>query len=194
MWRWLVRVYVGFIVFGFLLFVSGALLINGVRWLLRFGLIVPSQWIHDHVLLTMFLLGLTIGQLVLGSNFTGRGWFRRKGGITYEGFRLEKIKPWIWIIVSPVLLLGTIAWVLEQSESGSLTNVTFLGFYRTFLMPNCSDSQLSANDSCTMQLLFVGTWTASVGYSIAPAVRKRASRLLRVGSGKHETKIQNAKS
>lgn len=183
MWRWIVRVYVSFVVFGLLLFLSGALLIRTAHFLARVGFPVFSHWFHSHVLLIMFLLGVTIGQVVLGSNFTGRGWFRSKSGLTYEGFKLEELKGWSWVIVSPVLLAGIIFWYAMQRDGGVLTQIGWQSFYRGFLMPECSNRKvlgIGGDSACSIQLMFLGTWVASVGYSLAPTARRFVSNLFRV--------------
>lgn len=138
MWRWIIRIYVSFVLFFLLLGCSGVLLIRMVHLLAKAGSSVLMQWVHSHFLFTMSLLGVLAGQVVLGSNFTGRGWFRSKSGQSYEGFKLEKIKPWTWLLVSPVFLFGVIAWFLEQSGSGVFSRFSFVNFYIDVLKPNCS--------------------------------------------------------
>ncbi len=137
MWRWIIRMYVSVVLFVFLLFCSGAVLIRVAHLLLMVGSPVLLQWMHAHYLFAMFLLGVLAGLVVLGSNVTGRGWFRSKDGLTYEGFKLEKIKPWTWLLISPVFVLGVIAWFLEKSESGALSGVSIVNFYNDVLMPDC---------------------------------------------------------
>jgi hypothetical protein len=150
------------------------------------------QWIHTHYLLAMFLLGLLAGLVILGSNVTGRGWFLSKDGLTYEGFKLEKIKPWTWLLISPVFVLGVIAWFLEKSVSGIHSGLSFANFYYDVLMPNCplaSWKYPGLYPFCGEQLVFVGIWMASIGYSLAPLVRKCSSRLLRSMRGASEMTI-----
>lgn len=158
MWRWIIRIDVSFVVFGLLLFLSGALLIRTAHFLARVGFPVFSHWIHSHVLLIMFLLGVTVGQVVLGSNFTGRGWFRSKSGLTYEGFKLEELKSWSWVIVSPVLLMGIVFWFVMQKEGGaSFAQMGWQSFYRGFLMPECSNRKIlgiGGDSACSIQLMF----------------------------------------
>jgi hypothetical protein len=182
MWRWIIRLYVSFVVFVFLLYCSGVLLIQVSRLLLWADSPLFLQWIHAHVLFTMFLIGVLAGQAVLGSNITGRGWFRSKSGLSYEGFKLEIIKPWTWLLISPVFMLGVVSWILERSESGVWSNITLVNFYHDVLKPNCSLSwwrNYQLYPFCGIQLLCVGIWMASIGYSLAPLVRRHGSRLLR---------------
>ncbi|MGB6194028.1 MAG: hypothetical protein WBF42_16280, partial [Terracidiphilus sp.] len=87
MWRWVVRIYVAFAVFGVLMFLSVLTFVKADRLLVRSGYFGLSRAVHQHPLLTLFLMGFAAGQLYLGSNFTGHGWFRSKTGLTYEGFK-----------------------------------------------------------------------------------------------------------
>jgi len=182
MWRWVIRSYVSVMVFWVLMFGAAVALKEVDHLLLLVGSSVFSRLVHAHTLWTLFLLGMVAGQVPLGSNFTGEGWFRSKDGQTYEGMKLEELKPWTWLLVCPLFLLGVVLWFLEKNESSVLSNLSFGSFYHEFLMPNCSNVGLRAyqfNFSCTMQLLFVGFWVAAIGYSLAPMIRKRGANLLR---------------
>jgi hypothetical protein len=161
---------------------SSLVMIEVVRLIATAGLPFLLRFFHAHALLMMFLSGVLAGQVVLGSNFTGRGWFRSHDGLTYEGFKLEEIKPWIWLLVSPVFALGVIAWFQEQRGPGTLSSLSFVNFYHDVLMPNCSLSwwkNYPLYPFCGVQLIFVGTWIAAIGYSLAPLVRRSGSKLLR---------------
>jgi hypothetical protein len=182
MWRWIIRAWVSLVLFWMLMLSSCVALIAAVRQMARLGIPFLLQQIHSHALLSMFLLGMLAGQVVLGSNFTGRGWFRSKSGLTYEGFKLENIKPWTWLMISPVLLLGVVLWAHAQSESIILSNISVGDFYHDVITPNCSLSwwkNYRLYPCCGVQLLCVGVWMASLGYSIAPKVRRQGTRLIR---------------
>lgn len=179
MWRWIIRSYVSFMLFWVLMFGAGIALIEANHLFLLMGSSLLSRWLHAHIMWTLFLLGIMSGQVTLGSNFTGKGWFRSKDGQTYEGLKLEELKPWTWLLVSPVFVLGVIFWFMEKIESSVFSNLSFESFYHDFLMPNCSNVELRAyqfSTSCGTQLLFVGFWMASIGYSLAPMVRKRGAK------------------
>ena len=182
MGRWVIRIWVSIVVFWFLMLTSGLTLASLVHLSLRLGFFPLRQWIRDHDLLTMFLLGVCTGLPVMDSRFTGRGWFKSKSGLTYEGFKLEKVKRWMWLLISPVLILGVWAWVETQGEMGTLSGATLSSFYHEFLMPNCSSGGLlryRGDTTCSMNFLTVGTWLASVGYSLAPAIRSRGAKASR---------------
>jgi hypothetical protein len=182
MWRWIIRVWVSIVVFWILMYFCGGISITVARLMARIGLPFLLQFFHTHALLTMFLIGVMAGEVVLGPNITGRGWFRSKSGLTYEGLKLEKIKSWTWLLFSPVFLLGVVSWIAQRSESGVISNLTLANFYQDVLMPNCSLSWWKNNQLyryCGEQLLFVGVWMASIGYSLSPLVRRHGSRLLR---------------
>ncbi len=181
MWRWIIRVYVAFVVFVFLLFLCGVGLIQFDHFLIRSGFSGLNRLMHEHTLITTFLLGLVAGVTYLGSNFTGRGWFRSKSGLTYEGFKLEELKRWTWLITSPILLAGILFWVAIQKENGVLAKIGWRSFYEGFLMPECSNRRLFAIGSdyqCGLRLMFLGTWVAAVGYSLAPILRKQVLTFL----------------
>jgi hypothetical protein len=176
MWRWVIRVYVAFVVFVILLFCLGAGLRQIDHLLVWTGSHALDRLVHDYMLSTMFLMGLAAGQIYVGSNFTGRGWFRSKSGLTYEGFKLEELKSWNWLIVCPVLLAGILFWLAIQMEGGVLAAISWQSFYRGFLMPECSNRRIlgiGGDPQCGIHLMFLGTWMAAVGYSLAPALRKR---------------------
>jgi len=180
MWRWIIRVYVAFIVFFVMMFISGVVLINANHLLVWANVANLSNFIHAHILLTMFLLGLVAGQVYLGSNFTGRGWFRSKSGMTYEGFKLETLKPWSWLIISPVLFAGLIFWFEIQKENGVFAQINWLNFYHGFLLPEspCYLHELGKNRSCGLNFMFLGTWIAAIGYSLAPYLRTGIKKVI----------------
>jgi hypothetical protein len=182
MWRWILRVYVAFVVFAVFLFLEGILLVRFDHLLMHFGWAGLNCQLHEHTLSTMFLLGLVAGQAYLGSNFTGRGWFRSKSGLTYEGFRLEWLKPWTWLIWSPVFLAGILFWLAIQSERGALNQISWTAFWHGYLAPDCSDGGvfvIGGDFQCGFHLMFLGTWIAAVGYSVAPLLRKQLGKIRR---------------
>jgi len=193
MWRWIIRFWVSVVFFWMLLFTNCLALVTVARQMARLGIPFLSLQIHSHMLLSLFLLGMLAGLVILGSNLTGRGWFRSKSGLTYEGFKLENIKPWTWLIFSPILLVGVVSWALEQRESVFSSNISLMNFYHDVLMPNCSLSwwkNYQLYPYCGHQLLCVGVWMASLGYSIAPKVRRQGTRLLRSLKNSPETAIR----
>ena len=182
MWRWSIRAYVSFLFFVILQFICGVLLIRIDHALVRFGFQGLNRFVHGHLLITEFLLGLASGQIYLGSNITGRGWFRSKSGLTYEGFKLEALKPWSWLILSPVLLAGVVFWFAIRKEAGVVAEISWRSFYQGFLAPKCLNVKMlgiGSDFQCGIHLMFLGTWVAAVGYSFAPACRRRAMILCR---------------
>jgi len=165
------------------MFLGGLILSSLVHLSLQMEFSPLRQWIRDHHLLTMFLLGVSAGLPELGSRFTGRGWFLSRSGHAYEGFKLEKIKRWMWLMISPALILGVVAWIETQPETVGLpVGATLSSFYHGLLMPSCSSGGLlryRGDTTCSTNLLTVGAWLASIGYSLSPAIRRRGAKLLR---------------
>jgi hypothetical protein len=174
MWRWIIRIYVAFVIFVFLLFLFGAGLLQIDHVLVRFGFLLLHHLMREYMLVTMFLLGVCAGQVYLGTNVTGQGWFSARDGSGYEGFRVEELKPWTWAIGSPFLLAGIIFWFGIQMENSGFAQVGWQSFYRGFLAPECSSGKIfgiDGNLECSIHVMFLGTWMAAVGYSFAPAIR-----------------------
>jgi hypothetical protein len=182
MWRWIIRTYVSLIVFVLLLFISLMVLKEAAHALTGAGFPWLAEWFRAHILLTAFLTGLIAGQAPVDSRLTGEGWFRSKDGKTFEGFRLEELRRWTWLLVAPLFMLGVVFWCLEQSQLGVLSRLTISNFYNSFLMPKCADVWARGyyfNNACNMQFLFVASWTASIGYSAGPIIRRAGQRLIR---------------
>jgi hypothetical protein len=181
MWRWIIRVYVSLMVFWILLFLSVATLKEVSHLFLRVDSPWLSVWMRSHLLWTAFLAGAIAGQVPVGTDFTGEGWFRSKDGKTFEGFRLEELRQWTWLILCPLFLLGVVVWWFENGQ-GILSSPTLVGFYRNVVMADCSSTWGQSNwfnSSCNTQLLFVASWLASIGYSLAPSIRALGSQALK---------------
>jgi hypothetical protein len=175
MWRWLVRIYVAFVLFFLTMFIAivGAVKVN--RLLVLVGIAWLSRVMHAHPLVTIFLVGLIAGQVYLGSNITGRSWFRSKSGLTYEGFMLEKIKPWTWLMVLPISLCILFFVALEESHTVAMVHLSFLELVREATVPNCLAVPLKESyrfTACSTPMALSGSWLASVGYSLGPWTRR----------------------
>jgi hypothetical protein len=130
----------------------------------------------------LFLVGIIAGQVYLGSNITGRGWFRSKSGLTYEGFKLEKVKPWTWLMLLPISLFWLVALAFDQRGTGELAHLSMWGFLREMTVPNCAAVPLKESyryPDCSTPLLVLGPWVTSIGYSLAPMMRRLAGRSIR---------------
>jgi len=181
MWRWIVRIYVSLMVFLVLLFCAVVSMREVSRLLLHFGSPWFLEWLRADVLWAALLAGVMAGQVPVGSSLTGEGWFRSKDGKTFEGFKLEELRPWTWLLISPLFLLGVVAWCFGQSQPGVTSGLTLSSFYHDFLMPSCPDVYARGyllNTSCNMQLLFVASWMASIGYSLGPVVKMQGTKML----------------
>ena len=139
-----------------------------------------SGWFRVHTLVTAFFAGVVAGQVPVDSRLTGEGWFRSKDGKSFESFKLEEFRLLTWLLLSPLFLIGLVAWWFEQSPS-VLSTPTLTGFYHDLLMRNCSDvwaRRYWFDNSCNLQMVLVAPWMASIGYSLAPTLRRRGSLVL----------------
>jgi hypothetical protein len=180
MWRWIIRAYVSLMIFLFLLFVFVVGFKEIAHVFTRAGFPWLSEWFSAHALWTAFLVGIVAGQVSVDSRLTGEGWFRSKDGKSFEGFKLEQLRPWTWLMVSPILILGVLVWCFEQNQS-VLSGPTLASFYHDLIMRNCSVAWTRRywfDNSCNVQMLFIASWIASLGYSVAQAIRRRSSRIV----------------
>ena len=121
-------------------------------------------------------LPLAIGVVRL----TGEGWFRSKDGKSFEGFKLEELRRWTWLLLSPLFLIGVVVWWILQSQ-GAFSISALFAIYRDLLVRNCSNvwaQKYWFDDSCNIQMVFIAPWIASIGYSAAPILRKHGSLVL----------------
>jgi hypothetical protein len=188
MWRWTIRVYVSLVFFWVLLFCAVISLKELAYLLTKASFPWVSDWFGAHTLLTALLAGLIAGQVPVDSRLTGEGWFRAKDGKSFEGFKLDALRPWTWLIVTPVVVAGITALFLEESWS-VFSFPTLIGLYDDLVVRNCSDVWAKKNwfdNSCNVQLVLLSPWVASIGYSIAPAIRKRGSQVFAEFRNSHE--------
>ena len=180
MWRWVIRAYVILMIFLVLLFASVVVFKEVAHVFTMAGSPWLSEWFRGHALLTAFLAGVMAGQVPVDSRLTGEGWFRSKDGKSFEGFKLEALRRWTWLLLSPLLLIAVMAWWFEQDQS-VFSGPTLTGIYRELLIRNCSDvwaHKYWFDNSCNIQMVLLAPWIASIGYSLAPALRKRGSLIL----------------
>jgi hypothetical protein len=180
MWRWVIRAYVSLMIFLVLLFNSAVVFKEVAHVLTRVGSPLLSKWFSEHTLLTALFAGVMAGQVPVDSRLTGEGWFRSKDGKSFEGFKLEELRRWTWLLLSPLFLIGFVAWWFEQSQS-VFSSPALSGVYHELLVRNCSNvwaSKYWFDNSCNIQIVLIAPWVASIGYSLAPALRKRASLIL----------------
>jgi hypothetical protein len=180
MLRWIVRLYVSFVLFVVFVFCDVAALKEMAHLLAKAGLPAVSGWFSAHDFLAALFAGLFAGLVPVDSRLTGEGWFRSKHGRGFEGFRLDQLRPWTWLMVTPLVIFGVTALFLEETQS-ALSITTLSSFIGNLIARNCSDVWTQKNwfdTSCNVQLVLVAPWIASVGYSIAPIIRKRGSQVL----------------
>ena len=180
MWRWIIRAYVSLMVFLVLLFVSVVVFKEVAHLFTKAGSPWLSEWFAEHTLLTAFLAGLVAGQVPVGSRLTGEGWFQSKDGKSFEGFKLEELRRWTWLLLSPLFLIGVVVWWILQSQ-GAFSISALFAIYRDLLVRNCSNvwaQKYWFDDSCNIQMVFIAPWIASIGYSAAPILRKHGSLVL----------------
>lgn len=180
MWRWTSRVYVSFMLFWVLVFGTVVSLRVLAHLLTQASFPGASVWFASHVFLTALLAGWLAGQVPVDSRLTGEGWFRSKDGKTFEGLKLVQLRPWTWLMVTPIVILGITALFLKESRS-VFSSTTLSSFLGDLISKNCSSVWAQKNwfdTSCNVQLVLLAPWVASIGYSIAPWVQKHGPQVL----------------
>jgi hypothetical protein len=180
MWHWIIRAYVSLMIFLVLLFVCVVVVKEVAHLLTRAGSPWLSEWFGEHTLLTALIAGVVAGQVPVDSRLTGEGWFRSKDGKSFEGFKLEVLRRWTWLLLSPLFLIGVIVWWFRQSQS-VFSSSALSGIYHELLMRNCSNlwaRKYWFDNACNIQMVLIAPWMASIGYSLSPALRKRGSLIL----------------
>jgi hypothetical protein len=175
MWRWIVRAYISFMLFWVLLFGAFVSLKELSRLLAYTHFPGIFEWAAAHVLIAAFLAGLIAGQVPVDSRFTGERWFRSKDGSGFENLKLEKLRPWTWLAVTPIAVLGIGALFLELHRS-VLSGLTLSSFLSDLVSKNCANVWTRRNwfdTFCNVQSVLLAPWVASIGYSISPFVQRR---------------------
>jgi hypothetical protein len=180
MWRWIIRAYVSLMVFLVLLFVSVVVFKEVAHLLTWAGYSRLPDWFGEHTLLTALLAGVMAGQVPVDSRLTGEGWFRSKDGKSFEGFKLEVLRRWTWLLLSPLFLIGITVWWFQQDQS-AFSSSAVSGIYHELLARNCSNvwaRKYWFDNSCNIQMVLIAPWMASIGYSLAPTLRRCGSLIL----------------
>jgi hypothetical protein len=176
MWRWILRAYVSFMLFWVLLFCAMLVLKELCRLLAYTFLPGILEWVGTHVFPAALLVGIVAGQAPVNSRFTGEKWFRSKDGNGFEDLKLETLRPWTWLMLTPIAVLGLTLMFLEQRQS-VFSDLTFGHFLSELFLRSCADiwaRKYWFDESCNVQSVLIVPWIASIGYSIAPAVQRFA--------------------
>ena len=100
---------------------------------------------------------------------------------------------WLFVFLSPVFVFALLRWTVQWFENGSqyssVLQITspyrFSEFFNGFFSVDCSnasESNVFWRDGyglkCLVHMQLIAIWLTAIGYSLAPALRKRVMPLL----------------
>jgi hypothetical protein len=146
------------------------------------------QLFHQHPFGRAILVGFLAGWVPLETWLAASGLMNRRIKLHLRRLKLNRLKQWIVVIYSPVLLFVFGGWTIQWFENrGQYSSVlqTASGypaseFFRGFLSIDCAkaggigESFWGGNAlSCMIHVQLISIWLFAVGYSLAPLARKR---------------------
>ncbi len=150
-------------------------------------------FLQGHPFERALAVGLLAGMAPLQIWLSASGLMNRKIRLYLLRLKLDRLKPWIAVFYSPILLLALVHWTVQWFENRSrfasvlLTDspYPFSDFFRGFLTTDCSRGGSWAamfwGDNyglgCMIHVQLITAWLLAAGYSLAPFVRKRVMDL-----------------
>jgi hypothetical protein len=102
---------------------------------------------------------------------------------------LERLKPWVVVFYSPVLLLAVVSWLVQwfanRSRYSSVLPISspypFSELFKGFFSTDCSDAGSwgtafwgdNYGVLCMIHVQLISAWLLTAGYALTPSVRKR---------------------
>jgi hypothetical protein len=146
------------------------------------------QMLHEHIFARALLVGLLAGLVPLQIWIAAAGIFNRKFAVMLKRINPDRLKPWVFVFFSPLMILALISWAINwfdlHSRHSSVLQTTspypMSEFFHGFLSTNCSSAADWRVDlwgaryafSCMIHVQLISTWVITIGYSLAPLVRK----------------------
>jgi hypothetical protein len=186
MQRWFLRTLLSLILFTVTVMIAGRFVSGAAYLLLRAGSPMLHDWLQTHFAWRAFVVGVTAGifpATLLPAIF---GWFAPKDNslaseITpfLANLDLERFKRWVWIFFSPLFTLGFVRWT-SQLPSASVfethtryTLASLIDYFTT--STDCVNSLWTYRNydfACLSHVYYLWLVMASIGYSLAPTIRK----------------------
>lgn len=162
---------------------------NGFAYLLaKIG--SPELWqaLHLHLFVRALVVGLLAGLVPLQTWIATTGILNPRDVRVIRRLNPDRLKPWTCLFLSPVFLLAVGNWVLQWFDNSSGYASVFRTtspyrlseLFKGFLSTDCSSTGGSAmfwGDAyalrCQVHAQLIAIWLIAVGYSLAPAFRKK---------------------
>jgi hypothetical protein len=157
----------------------------------------PELWkdLHEHPFGRSLVVGLLAGFIPLQTLLSASGFINVRYTQILKRLNPDGLKSWIFVFFSPVIILCLLSWMIDwfalRSRHSSVLQTTspypMSEFFDGFLSTNCSNFTDLRGDmwgerwkfSCLIHVQLISIWMLTIGYSLAPFVRKRILPLLR---------------
>jgi hypothetical protein len=150
----------------------------------------PDLWqmLHEHIFVRALLVGLLAGLVPLQAWIAAMGVFNPKHEILLKRLNPDRLKSWVFVFFSPVIVIALLRWAFQwyenRSQYSSVLQTTspyrFSEFFNGFFSTDCSNAAESAvfwrdqyGLSCMVHRQLIAIWLIAIGYSLAPIVSKR---------------------
>jgi hypothetical protein len=161
---------------------------NGLAYLLsKIG--SPELWqaLHTHLFARALAVGLLAGLVPLQTWIAATGVLNPKDVRVIRRLNPDRLKPWTFVFLSPVLLLVLGNWTLHWIENSGRYESVFRTsspyhvseLFKGFLSTDCSSTGGSAmfwgdtyGFQCMIHAQLIAVWLIALGYSLAPYFRK----------------------
>ena len=186
--RWIPRFLICIFFYSISIYVVGRLADVLAYLLAKSGSTDLWQMLHEHIFARALLVGLLAGLVPLQTWIAAVGVFNPKHKILLKRLNPDRLKPWVFVYLSPVIVIALLRWAFQwyenRSQYSSVLQTTspyrFSEFFNGFFSTDCSNAAESAvfwrdqyGLSCMVHRQLIAIWLIAIGYSLAPAVRKR---------------------
>jgi hypothetical protein len=151
--------------------------------------LVLWQLQHEHPFGNALVVGFLAGMVPLETWLAASGLIDRRITVFLRRLRPDRLKPWICVFLSPLILLAVLSWTIDwfdmNSRHSSVLQTTapypMSVFFEGFLSSNCSDLADWRGDMwgdryvfrCTTHVQLISAWVLALGYSLVPIVFRR---------------------
>ncbi|HTB95786.1 MAG TPA: hypothetical protein VK716_02160 [Terracidiphilus sp.] len=190
--RWLIiRILLAFFIFNTTAWLLGRAFYAASYLLARNG--APELWevLHQYPFGKSIAIGLLAGLVPFELWLIASGFIRREILDFLAKLELDRMKPWLVVMYSPVLFMAIADWVMDWNAMHSRT-ISVLGdsptmpiwkIYEGFFSTTCQNLNLGDHRldlwnenftyQCTVHVLTLSTFIMAAGYSIAPFLKSR---------------------
>jgi hypothetical protein len=169
-------------------------LVNGLAFLsAKSGSVELWQTIHQHSFARSILVGLIAGSIPMNVWLAISGSINSKFEDSLHRLRTEKLKPWLWVVFRPFILVAPLQWTSIWYEANHrnasvlspTSRIHLSEFVRGFLTTDCSANggwpmepwETATSFRCRLNIQIVSLWLLAAGNSAVPIMGRTARSL-----------------